>query len=106
MAKKLTHVTQVLTDEQSRRHTELREEVERDFPPVAPRTPSPAGIPASIRAARESQGLTWYVLAQLAGIPDQSTIRDIEQGNDVKLSDLQAVARALKLELELVPAGA
>jgi hypothetical protein len=35
-------------------------------------------------------------------IPIQATIRDIEQGKDVKLSYLQAVASALGLELELV----
>ena len=35
-------------------------------------------------------------------IPNQATIRDIEQGKDVKLSKLQAVASALGLELELV----
>ncbi len=35
-------------------------------------------------------------------IPNQATIRDIEQGKDVKLSNLQAVASALGLELELV----
>ncbi len=33
---------------------------------------------------------------------NQATIRDIEQGKDVKLSNLQAVASALGLELELV----
>jgi hypothetical protein len=50
----------------------------------------------------EAQGLTWYALAQRAAIPNQATIRDIEQGRDVKLSNLQAVATALGLELELV----
>jgi hypothetical protein len=45
--------------------------------------------------------LTWYALARLAGIPNQATIRDIEQGKDVKLSNLQAVATALGLTLEL-----
>jgi hypothetical protein len=49
--------------------------------------------------------LTWYALAQLAGKPNQATIRDLERGKDVKLSNLQAVAKALKLELELVPAS-
>ena len=45
-----------------------------------------------------------YALAQRAGVPNQGTIRDIEQGKDVKLSNLQAVASALGLELELVAA--
>jgi DNA-binding phage protein len=43
-----------------------------------------------------------YALAQLAGIANQATIRDIEQGRDVKLSDVQRVAAALGLKLELV----
>jgi transcriptional regulator with XRE-family HTH domain len=58
----------------------------------------------SIRTAREERGLTWYALAQLAGVPNQATIRDIELGKDVKVSNLQAVAKVLGLELELVPA--
>ena len=66
-----------------------------------PSGPSPAGIPAQVRAAREARRLTWYALARLAGIPNQATIRDIEQGKDVKLSNLQAVAAALGLTLEL-----
>lgn len=60
----------------------------------------------SRRAAREAQGLTWHALAQRTGIPNHATIRDIEQGKDVKLSNLRAVARALGLELELVPLAA
>ena len=55
-----------------------------------------------IRQAREARGLTWYALAKAAGIPNQATIRDIEQGKDVKFSNLQAVAAALGLRLELV----
>jgi transcriptional regulator with XRE-family HTH domain len=74
----------------------------KDFPPRdAARKPSPPGIPAQVRAAHETQGLTWYALARRAGIPNQATIRDIEQGKDVKLSNLQAVAGALGLTLEL-----
>jgi len=61
-------------------------------------------LPAAIRAAREKQGLTWYALAQKAGVPNQGTIRDIEEGKDVKVSSLQAVVHALGMELELVPA--
>jgi hypothetical protein len=93
-----------LTDAQRARDTRIREAVMKDFPPKpgTARKPSPPGIPSRIRQARESQGLTWYALAQQAGIPNQATIRDIEQGKDVKLSNLQAVATALGLELELV----
>jgi hypothetical protein len=45
---------------------------------------------------------TWYALAKAAGIPNQATIRDIEQGKDVKLSNLQAVAAVLGLRIDLV----
>ena len=63
-----------------------------------PRHPA---FPRKFAHAREARQLTWYALARLAGIPNQATIRDIEQGKDVKLSNLQAVATALGLALEL-----
>ena len=63
---------------------------------------SPAGIPAQIRQAREAKGLTWYAVAKMAGIPNTNTVRDIEYGRDAKLSNVQAVAEALGLRLELV----
>lgn len=107
MAKKLTHVHRTLTAEERARHAAIRAKVAQEFPPKEPaRLQSPPGIPTVIRAAREAQGLTWYALAQQAGIPNQGTIRDIEQGKDVKLSNLQAVAKALGLELELVEVAA
>lgn len=109
MAKKNPErVRRRLTDEERARHARIREAAMTDFPPKsgAGRKPSPPGIPSRIRQAREAQGLTWYALAREAGIPNQATIRDIEQGKDVKLSNLQAVAAALGLELELVEAGA
>jgi DNA-binding XRE family transcriptional regulator len=103
MAKRLQHINRRLTDDERTRLAKIREAAQRDFPPAkASRRPAPPGIPAAIRAARESQGLTWYAVAQQAGIPNQATIRDIEQGKDVKLSNLQAVAKVLGLELELV----
>ena len=93
-----------VTDAERKRDAEIREAAYRDFPPkYAGQKPAPAGLPASIRAARQAQGLTWYALAQKAGVPNQATIRDIEQGKDVKLSNLRAVAEALGLKLELVP---
>ena len=106
MAKKLQHINRQLTPKERQRLEEIREKAKRDFPPsAAGRRAAPPGIPAAIRAARESQGLTWYALAQRAGIPNQATIRDIEQGKDVKVSNLQAVARVLGLALELVASG-
>jgi len=80
----------------------------KDYPPkpAAGRKPAPPGIPARLRQAREAQRLTWYALAKRAGIPNQATIRDIEQGKDVKLSNVQAVAAALGFQLDLVEASA
>jgi hypothetical protein len=102
--KNLTHVNRRLTDEERARHAAIREAAMQDFPPKdgAHQAASPPGIPATIRKAREARRLTWYALAELAGMSDQATIRDIEMGKDVKLSDLQRVAGALGLKLELV----
>jgi len=103
MKKRLQHLNRRLTDEERSRHARIRETVVNEIPPRkdVERMPAPPGIPSQIRAARESRQLTWYALARLAGIPNQATIRDIEQGKDVKLSNLQAVAGALGLTLEL-----
>ena len=103
MSKKIKHVNQRLTDEERERLAKIRAAAQRDFPPkLTARRSAAAGIGAVIRAAREAQGLTWYSLAQRAHIPNQATVRDLEQGKDVKLFNLQAVAQALGLELELV----
>jgi ribosome-binding protein aMBF1 (putative translation factor) len=102
--KRFQSVERRLTDAQRQRHAQVRAAAERDFPPkLANRQPAAPGIGAAVRAAREAQGLTWYALAQRAGVPNQATIRDIEQGKDVKVSNLRAVAQALGLEVELVP---
>jgi ribosome-binding protein aMBF1 (putative translation factor) len=105
MAKKrLQRVERRLTDAERQRHAQVRAAAATDFPPKsAARRPAAAAISAAIRAAREAQGMTWYALAHRAGVPNQATIRDIEQGKDVKVSNLSAVAQALGLELELVP---
>ena len=104
---KLRHVNRKLTKEERERHARIRDAAIQDFPPKMgeKRKTSPPGIPSRIRAARESRGLTWYALAKLSGVPNQATIRDIEQGKDVKLSNLQAVAAALGLRLELIDAA-
>ena len=82
------------------RLNEIRRQAMRDFPPA--QKASPLGIPAQIRAAREAKQLSWYAVAKLAGIPHPSTVRDIERGADTHVSNLQAVARVLGLELSLV----
>jgi transcriptional regulator with XRE-family HTH domain len=66
------------------------------FSPMTPaccQARPPSGIPSRIRAARKARRLTWHALPELAGIENQATIRDIEQGKDVKLSDLERIAR-------------
>jgi hypothetical protein len=90
--------------QEQKRLQEIRDKVRREFPPREPPRLQPAttGIAAAIRAARESQGLTWYAVAKRAGIPNPSTVRDIEYGRDTKLSSVQAVAESLGLRLELV----
>jgi len=103
---RIQRIERKLTEEERRRHARIRAGAVKDFPSKAvDRPPTPPGIPSAILAARKAQGLTWYALAQRAGVPNQATIRDIEQGKDVKVSNLRAVAQALGLELELVPVG-
>jgi hypothetical protein len=90
--------------EEVKRLAEIRERVRQEFPPRDPPllVPASEGLAARIRAAREAQGLTWYAVARRAGIPNPSTVRDIEYGRDTKLSSVQAVVDALGLRLELV----
>jgi len=103
-AKKFKRIVRPSTAEERKRHAEIREKVMQEFPPSpgAGRKDSPPGIPAEIRRAREAKGLTWYAVAKLAGIPNPNTVRDIEYGRDAQLSNVQAVAKALGLRLELV----
>ncbi|MBC8872353.1 MAG: helix-turn-helix transcriptional regulator [Planctomycetes bacterium] len=93
--------------QEANRLNEIRRKAMEDFPPD-PNRPQPAttGIGAQIRAAREAKGLTWYAVAKLAGIPNPATIRDIEYGRDAKLSNIEALATALDLKLELVEQNA
>jgi DNA-binding XRE family transcriptional regulator len=102
--KKITkRISRTFSDEEKRQYRKIREQVMEEYPPVKrSRKPSPPGIPSQVRAAREACGLTWYALAKQAGIPNSNTIRDIEQGRDVKLSNLQAIAKVLDLSVELV----
>lgn len=56
-----------------------------------------------LKAAREDKGLSQRALAKIAGVP-QSHISKIETaGVDLRVSSLTEMARALDLELELVP---
>jgi transcriptional regulator with XRE-family HTH domain len=60
-------------------------------------------IASTIRAARQAKALTQKELGQRVGLP-QSHISKIEKGAvDLQLSSLVEIARALDLELKLVP---
>jgi transcriptional regulator with XRE-family HTH domain len=60
-------------------------------------------IARTIKAAREAKGLSQRALAKIAGVP-QSHISKIENaGVDLRVSSLTEIARALDLELALVP---
>ena len=101
---KWKRIVRPATQSERERHAEIRAEAMQEFPPLDPPSFQPAanGIGAQIRAAREAQGLTRFRLAQKAGIPNSSAIRDIEFGRDEKISVIRAVASVLGLELSLV----
>jgi hypothetical protein len=77
--KKFKRIERPATAEERERHAAIRDKVMQEFPPApgAGREPSPPGIPTQIRQAREAQGLTWYALAKLAGIPLKRTISTV-----------------------------
>jgi hypothetical protein len=93
-----------LSEEERHRLQQIRAKVMEEFPPRDPPRLQPAtcGIGVQIRIAREAQGLTWYSLAEKAGLSSANVIRDIEYGREVTLPDLEAVVSALGLKLELV----
>jgi len=110
MAKKKTHRVfrkGRVSEEEADRLNEIRRKAMGEFPPDPDRPrPAETGVGAKIRAAREAKGLTWYAVAKLADIPNPATIRDIEYGRDAKLSNIEAVANALGMKLELVEQNA
>lgn len=92
-----------LTPGEEARYADIRRKVEEEFPPkhLTKSSTQDDSIGGKLRAAREAQRLTWYAVAKAAGIPNSGTIRDIEAGRDAKLSNIEAVAAALGLRLEL-----
>ena len=46
--------------------------------------------------------MTWYTLAEKAGVPGANIVRDIEYGRQVTLTHIEAVVAALGMKLELV----
>jgi len=77
---------------------------QRDFPPSKAPKFKPKGLGVDFYNARRAAGLTYYAVAKAAGIPDPRTVKQIEAGNDVKLSSLEAVAKVLGLKLKVVAA--
>ncbi len=102
MPEHLQHVNRALTKDERRLAAEIREGAEKDFPPkVAERLHVPSGIPQRIHDARKKRGLTRYQVGQIADVPS-TVVRAVEQGEDVPVSQLHAVAEALGLAVELV----
>ena len=60
-------------------------------------------ITHALRSARKAQGLNQRTLSTMVGIP-QSHISKIENSSvDLRISSLVELARALNLEIELIP---
>jgi len=105
MAKKFKRITKSESAADRRRRGAARRKVEKEFPPKARKAvDASSGIGGQIRKARESKGMTWYAVAKAAGIPNSGTVRAIEQGQDAKLSSIEAIAGVLGLKLEVVDA--
>jgi ribosome-binding protein aMBF1 (putative translation factor) len=102
VAKQLKHINRQLSIEEREQAEKIRAGARQDFPSktVQP-IPSPPGIPSRIQAARLQRGMTRYELGQTANVPS-TVVRAIEQGDDVPLSQFQAVVAALDLAIELV----
>ncbi len=99
-------ISRPLSREEQMRHAEIRRQVTQEFPPATQKKHRPvrSGIASELRKARKAQGLTYYAVAKLAGIPNSNTVKDIEYGRDAKLSNIEAIAKALGLKLQVLPA--
>ena len=82
---------------EAERLKKLRSQAKADYPPAPAPQFSNEGIGATLRKARQTQGLTWYAVAKAAGIPHAATVRDLELGKDAKISTVVAIAKALGL---------
>lgn len=60
-------------------------------------------IPEQIRAARQRAGWSQQHLAEIAGI-SISVVSKAERGGNIKVSTLEAVAKVLKIEINLTAA--
>ena len=100
---RLERVTRPLTAEEKARHAQIREQVMQEFPPAEKkRQPLGIGIAADLRRVRKACGLTYEAVAKQAGLPNANTVKDVEYGRNTELPNLEAIAKALGLKLELV----
>ena len=97
----LQHINRRMTDAERQEAARVREAAMRDFPPKVMQEPPPPGLPRKIHDARKQRGMTRYELGQIANVPS-TVVRAIEHGEDVPMSQFQAVAAALGLAVELV----
>ena len=106
MAEKPERITRQLTPDEKRRHAEVRQQVMKDFPPTENRKHAAlqSGIAAQLRQARKSEELTYEAVAEQAGLRSANTVKDVEFGRNKDIADIQAIADALGLKLELVQA--
>lgn len=98
-----TTVHDKLSAAEKERLNEIERQAKQDFP-SDPRQPASTGVAAQIRRERKAQGLSWEVVAKMAGISDACAVRDIEYGLDAPMSSVEAVAKALGLKLEAIKA--
>lgn len=64
--------------------------------------PTSTEIARALKAAREAKGLSQRALSERSGLT-QAQISKVENAGDVRLSSLVELARALDLEIALVP---
>jgi len=93
-----------LTAEEKASQAEVRGRVMKEFPPTQhpKHQPESEGIAAKLRAARKARGLSYEVLATQAGLPGANTVKDVEYGRNTNLHDIESIAHALGMKLELV----
>ena len=106
MVEKPERLTRQLTPDEKQRHAEVRQQVMKEFPPAKNKKHKPLqnGIVAQLRQARKSQGLTYEAVAAQAGLRSANVVKDVEFGRNKDLADIEAIADALGLRLELVQA--
>jgi transcriptional regulator with XRE-family HTH domain len=63
----------------------------------------PESVRETLQKERKRQGLTYYKLAQAAGL-DIETAKKVELGQDLRFSTLQALCNALSIEIRLITA--